>query len=222
MYERLPDPHAVLGSVGSAPSRTRSKQAHRTDRNRAMASIQATRLKKGMLIKVEQDLFRVIELQHVTPGNLRGFVRVKLRNIRNGSMSDQKLRSEDTLDRATLEEREMQYLYQDGDGFCFMDTVSYDQITLTSEALGDSVNYLKAEMLINVEFYGEEPVGIEMPQTVDLKVTDTAPGIKGATASNQIKPATCETGLVVNVPPFINTGDMIRVSTDTGEYLARA
>ncbi len=187
-----------------------------------MASIQATRLKKGMLIKVEQDLFRVIELQHVTPGNLRGFVRVKLRNIRNGSMSDQKLRSEDTLDRATLEEREMQYLYQDGDDYYFMDTASYEQIHITSEALGDSVNYLKPEMLINVEFYGEEPVGIEMPQTVDLKVTDTAPGIKGATASNQIKPATCETGLVVNVPPFINTGDTIRVSTDTGEYLARA
>ncbi len=187
-----------------------------------MASIQATRLKKGMLIKVEQDLFRVIELQHVTPGNLRGFVRVKLRNIRNGSMSDQKLRSEDTLDRATLEEREMQYLYQDGDDYYFMDTGSYEQIHITSEALGDSVNYLKPEMLISVEFYGEEPVGIEMPQTVDLKVTDTAPGIKGATASNQIKPATCETGLVVNVPPFINTGDVIRVSTDTGEYLARA
>lgn len=187
-----------------------------------MASIQATRLKKGMLIKVQQDLFRVIELQHVTPGNLRGFVRVKLRNIRNGSMSDQKLRSEDTLDRATLEEKEMQYLYKDGDDYYFMDTGSYEQIHITSEALGDSVNYLKAEMLINVEFYGEEPVGIEMPQTVDLKVTDTAPGIKGATASNQIKPATCETGLVVNVPPFINTGDSIRVSTDTGEYLARA
>jgi elongation factor P len=187
-----------------------------------MASIQATRLKKGMLIKVQQDLFRVIELQHVTPGNLRGFVRVKLRNIRNGSMSDQKLRSEDTLDRATLEEKEMQYLYQDGDDYYFMNTESYEQIHITSEALGDSVNYLKAEMLINVEFYGEEPVGIEMPQTVDLKVTETAPGIKGATASNQIKPATCETGLVVNVPPFINTGDTIRVSTETGEYLARA
>ncbi len=187
-----------------------------------MASIQATRLKKGMLIKVEQDLFRVLELQHVTPGNLRGFVRVKLRNIRSGSLSDQKLRSEDTLDRATLEEREMQYLYQDGDNYNFMDTASYEQIHITSEALGDSVNYLKPEMLINVEFYGEEPVGIEMPPTVDLKVTDTAPGIKGATASNQIKPATCETGLVVNVPPFVNTGDMIRVSTDTGEYLARA
>jgi elongation factor P len=147
---------------------------------------------------------------------------VKLRNIRSGSLSDQKLRSEDTLDRATLEEREMQYLYQDGDDYYFMDTGSYEQIHITSEALGDAVNYLKPEMLINVEFYGEEPVGIEMPQTVDLKVTETAPGIKGATASNQIKPATCETGLVVNVPPFINTGDTIRVSTDTGEYLARA
>jgi elongation factor P len=187
-----------------------------------MASIQATRLKKGMLIKVGQDLFRVIDLQHVTPGNLRGFVRVKLRNIRNGTLSDQKLRSEETLDRATLEEKEMQYLYKDGDDYYFMDTSSYDQIHITSEALGDSVNYLKAEMLINVEFYGNEPVGIELPQTVDLTVTDTVPGIKGATASNQIKPATCETGLVVNVPPFINTGDVIRVSTDTGEYLARA
>ena len=187
-----------------------------------MASIQATRLKKGMLIKVGQDLFRVIDLQHVTPGNLRGFVRVKLRNIRNGTLSDQKLRSEETLDRATLEEKEMQYLYKDGDDYYFMDTSSYDQIHITSEALGDSVNYLKAEMLINVEFYGNEPVGIELPQTVDLTVTDTVPWIKGATASNQIKPATCETGLVVNVPPFINTGDVIRVSTDTGEYLARA
>lgn len=187
-----------------------------------MASIQATRLKKGMLIKMEQDLFRVIDLQHVTPGNLRGFVRVKLRNIRSGTLSDQKLRSEETLDRATLEEKEMQYLYQDGDDYYFMDTSSYDQIHITSEALGDSVNYLKAEMLIKVEFYGSEPVGIELPQTVDLTVTDTVPGIKGATASNQIKPATCETGLVVNVPPFINTGDVIRVSTDTGEYLARA
>ena len=112
--------------------------------------------------------------------------------------------------------------YKDGDDYYFMDTSSYDQIHITSEALGDSVNYLKAEMLINVEFYGNEPVGIELPQTVDLTVTDTVPGIKGATASNQIKPATCETGLVVSVPPFINTGDVIRVSTDTGEYLARA
>jgi elongation factor P len=179
-------------------------------------------MKKGMLIKIENDLFRVLELQHVTPGNLRGFVRVKFRNIRSGTLSDQKLRSEDTVERATLDETEMQYLYQDGDSFYFMDTTSYEQIHISSEALGDSVSYLKAEMTIKVEFYGTEPVGIELPQTVDLKVTDTVPGIKGATASNQIKPATTETGLVVNVPPFINPGDVIRVNTETGEYLSRA
>ena len=187
-----------------------------------MATIQATRLKKGMLVKMDQDLFRVLELQHVTPGNLRGFVRVKLRNIRSGTLADQKLRSEDSIERATLDEREMQYLYQDGDDYYFMDTSSYEQIHISSEALGESVNYLKPEMTIKVEFYGTEPVGIELPQSVDLKVVDTAPGIKGATASNQIKPATTETGLVVSVPPFINNGDLIRVSTDTGEYLARA
>jgi elongation factor P len=187
-----------------------------------MASINATRLKKGMLVKIDQDLFRVLELQHVTPGNLRGFVRVKFRNIRSGNLSDQKLRSEDTLDRATLDERDMQYLYQDGDSYYFMDTTSYEQIHISSEALGDSTNYLKPEMTIQVEFYGAEPVGIELPPSVDLKVLDTAPGIKGATASNQIKPAKLETGLVVNVPPFVNTGDKVRVSTETGEYLSRA
>jgi elongation factor P len=175
-----------------------------------------------MLVKIENDLFRVLELQHVTPGNLRGFVRVKFRNIRSGTLADQKLRSEDSVERATLDEREMQYLYKDGDDFYFMDTTSYEQTHISMEALGDSVQYLKPEMTINVEFYGSEPVGIELPPTVDLRVTDTAPGIKGATASNQIKPATLETGLVVNVPPFVNTGDTIRVSTDTGEYLSRA
>jgi elongation factor P len=187
-----------------------------------MAAIQATRLKKGMLVKIEQDLFRVLELQHVTPGNLRGFVRVKFRNIRSGSLSDQKLRSEDTLDRATLEQRDMQYLYKDGDGFCFMDTTSYEQIHIPAEALGDSVNYIKPEMTVEVEFYGEEALGVELPATVDLAVTDTTPGIKGATASAQVKPATLETGLVVQVPPFVNPGDMVRISTETGEYLSRA
>ena len=179
-------------------------------------------MKKGMLIKMGPDLFRVLDVQHVTPGNLRGFVRVKMRNVRSGLLADNRFRSEDTVERETLDEREMQYLYQDGDDYYFMDTVSFDQVHLSSEALGDSVNYLKPEMTIQVEFYGTEPMGIELPLTVDLKVVDTAPGIKGATASNQIKPATTETGLVVNVPPFVNTGDMIRVSTETGEYLARA
>jgi len=175
-----------------------------------------------MLINVEQNLFRVLDVQHVTPGNLRGFVRVKLRNIRNGALADQKLRSEDSVERATLDERQMQYLYHEGEDYHFMDTSSYEQIHISSEALGDSVNYLKPEMTIQVEFYGEEPVGIELPLSVDLKVTDTAPGIKGATASAQVKPATLETGLVVQVPPFVNTGDLIRVNTETGEYLSRA
>jgi elongation factor P len=187
-----------------------------------MSSIQATRLKKGNLIKYNNELFRVIDLQHVTPGNLRGFVRVKLRNIRNGTLLDQKLRSEDTIERAILDERTMQYLYRDGESFHFMDTESFEQLHIDAEVLGESVNYLVPDATIAVEFYGTEPVGIELPPTVDLTVEDTAPGIKGATASAQVKPARLETGLVVNVPPFVNNGEKVRVSTDTGEYLSRA
>lgn len=179
-------------------------------------------MRKGTLVKIGNDLFRVLELQHVTPGNLRGFVRVKFRNIRSGTLSDQKLRSEDFVERATLDEREMQYMYNDGDSYYFMDTSSYEQIHISGEALGDSVNYLIPEMLISVELYGTEPVGIELPQTVDLTVQDTPPAIKGATANAQLKPATLETGLVVQVPPFINVGDKIRVNTESGEYQARA
>ena len=175
-----------------------------------------------MLIKVGNDLCRILDVHHLTPGNLRGFVRVKMRNIRNSALADNRFRSDDTVERATLDEREMQYLYHDGDDYYFMDTTSFEQVHISSEALGDSVSYIKPEMTILVEFYGAEPVGIELPPTVDLKVVDTAPGIKGATASNQIKPATLETGLVVNVPPFVNSGDVVRVSTETGEYLSRA
>ena len=175
-----------------------------------------------MLIKMGPDLYRVLDLQHVTPGNLRGFVRAKFRNIRNGTLADQKLRSEDMLERAVLDEREMQYLYKDGESFHFMDTSSYEQLHIDSEVLGESVNYIIPDALIKVEFYGTEPVGIELPPSVDLKVEDTAPGIKGATASAQVKPARLETGLVVNVPPFVNPGDVIRVNTETGEYLSRA
>ena len=184
--------------------------------------MQATRLRKGMLIKVGENLFRVLELQHVTPGNLRGFVRVKLRNIRTGALSDQKLRSEDEIERATLDEKSMQYLYRDGDTFHFMDTESYEQIALTEEVLGDAMNYMVAESVIEMEFYGSEPVGIELPQTVDLTVVETTPAIKGATASAQLKPATLETGLVVQVPPFVNQGDRVRINTETGEYQSRA
>ena len=187
-----------------------------------MSSVQATRLRKGMLIKRGDDLLRIIDLQHKTPGNLRGFVQVRMRNIRNASLSDHRFRAEEDVERATLDEREMQYMYRDGDSFHFMDMHNYEQIHIEAEALGDSVNYLIPEMVINVEFYGAEPVGIELPQTVDLKVEETTPAIKGATASAQLKPARTETGLVVQVPPFINVGDKVRVNTESGEYQARA
>ena len=182
----------------------------------------ATRLKRGMIVKLDNELFRIHDLMHVTPGNLRGFVRVKARSLRTQTMSEQKLRSEDVIERATLVEKEMQFLYSDGDGYHFMDTESYEQINMSADTLGDSVGFLKNEMTIRVEFYGEQPVGIELPQTVDLKVVETVPAIKGATATNQMKPATLETGVVVQVPPFVDEGDLIRVNTETGEYLARA
>ena len=181
----------------------------------------ATRLRKGMIIKIDGELFRIHDLMHVTPGNLRGFVRMKARNLRSHAMSEQKLRSEDIIERARLDEKEMQYLYSDADGYHFMDTENYEQIHMDADALGDGVGFLKPEMTIRVEFYGEEPVGIELPQTVDLKVTETMPAIKGATASAQTKPATLETGMVIQVPPFVDEGDLIRVNTETGEYLSR-
>jgi elongation factor P len=186
-----------------------------------MASyLQATRLRKGNLIKVGNDLFRILELHHLTPGNKRAHIQVRMRNIRTGTLADEKFRAEEDVERATLDEREMQYLYN-GDHFYFMDTATYDQIHISAEALGDSKDYLIAEMLIRVEFYDVEPVGIELPPTVDLLVKETVPGIKGATASAQVKPATLETGLVINVPAFVNEGDKVRVNTETGEYQSR-
>jgi elongation factor P len=184
--------------------------------------LQATRLRKGNLIKVGNDLFRILELHHLTPGNKRAHIQVRMRNIRTGTLADQKFRAEEDVERATLDEREMQYLYSDGDAFYFMDTATYEQIHISAEALGDSKDYLIPEMTIRVEFYDVEPVGIELPPTVDLVVKNTVPGIKGATASAQVKPATLETGVVVNVPSFINEGDKIRINTETGEYQGRA
>lgn len=183
-----------------------------------MASIQATRLKKGMLIKIGSDLFRVLDLQHFTPGNKRGFVQARMRNIRTGQQADNKFRAEEDVERAHLDERQMQYLYRDGDSFHFMDTNTYEQIHLDAEVLGDNANYILPEMVITMEFYGEEPVGIELPITVDLKVIDTTPAINRATASAQVKPATLETGLVVSVPAHVNVGDVIRIGTEDGEY----
>src|SRR5215203_643378 len=133
-----------------------------------MPFLQATRLRKGMLIKVGNDLFRILELHHLTPGNKRAHIQVRMRNIRTLALADHKFRAEEDVERATLDEREMQYLYNDGDSYYFMDTATYEQVHITQEALGDSRNYLVADMLIRVEFYDVEPVGIELPQTVDL------------------------------------------------------
>jgi elongation factor P len=174
-----------------------------------------------MLIKIGNDLFRILDLQHFTPGNKRGFIQARLRNIRTSTLADQKFRAEEDVERATLDEREMQYLYHDGDHYHFMDTSTYEQIHISAEALGESVHYLIPDAIIRVEFYDVEPVGIELPQTVDLVVKETVPGIKGATASAQVKPATLETGLVIQVPPFVNEGDKVRVNTETGEYQSR-
>jgi elongation factor P len=174
-----------------------------------------------MLIKVGNDLFRILELHHLTPGNKRAHIQCRMRNIRSLTLSDYKFRAEEDVERAMLDEREMQYLYSDGDHYYFMDTSTFEQINISEEALGDSRYYLIPDSVIRVEFYDVEPVGIELPPTVDLLVKETVPGIKGATASNQIKPATLETGLVVQVPPFVNEGDKIRVNTETGEYQSR-
>ena len=187
-----------------------------------MNSLQATRLRKGMLIKLGNDLFRILDLHHLTPGNKRAHIQARMRNIRTATLADHKFRAEEDVERATLDEREMQYLYSDGDHFYFMDTSSFEQIHISSEAMGESKHYIVPDSVIRVEFYDIEPVGIELPPTVDLVVKETVPGIKGATASAQVKPATLETGLVVQVPPFINEGDKIRVDTTEGKYLERA
>jgi elongation factor P len=175
-----------------------------------------------MLIKVGNDLFRILELHHLTPGNKRAHIQCRMRNIRTLALSDNKFRAEEDIERALLDEREMQYLYSDGNHYYFMDTSTFEQVQISEEALGDSKYYLIPDSVIRVEFYDVEPVGIELPPTVDLLVKETVPGIKGATASAQVKPATLETGLVVQVPPFVNEGDRIRVNTETGEYQSRA
>jgi len=190
-------------------------------RSKIMSTVQATRLRKGNLVQIDQNLLRVIDITHLTPGKGHGFVQARFRNIRTHSLYDHKFRSEDSVQIAILDSRKMQFLYVDGDSYHFMDTETFDQSHLTSETLGDSVNYLLPESVIVVEFYDEEAIGVELPLTVDLQVEDTAPAIKGATASAQLKPARLETGLVVQVPPFVANGDRIRVNTDTGEYQGR-
>ena len=167
------------------------------------------------------NLLRLLDAQHLTPGKGHGFVQCRLRNLRSRTLTDHKFRSEDQVERAALDARRMQFLYADGDAYNFMDTETFEQVALTTETLGDSVDYLLPEAEITVELFEDDPVGIQLPLTVDLTVTETAPAIKGATASAQLKPAQLETGLVVQVPPFIANGDKVRVNTETGEYQGR-
>jgi elongation factor P len=175
-----------------------------------------------MIIRHNNELFTIYKAEHRTPGNLRAFVQARMRNLRTGAMIDHRFRSEDTVERAVIDEVEMQYLYSDGDSYYFMNTANYEQIHLHKETIGDRAAYLVPDVLLNVAFFEGRAVDIELPATVDLKVVQTEPGIKGASATNVTKPATLETGMVVHVPPFINAGETIRVDTAEGKYLERA
>ena len=184
--------------------------------------ISATQLRSGTLLIYNGELHRAHEVTHKTPGNLRGFVQVKMRNLRNGAMIEHRFGSTDRVEKASLDEREMEYLYSDSAGHHFMDSESYDQVTLSDEVIGEQMVYLLPNTRIHVDFFEANPVGIELPNTVTLKVVETQPGMKGATASASYKPATLETGLQVMVPQFIEAGTRIKIDTRDNSYLERA
>jgi elongation factor P len=183
--------------------------------------IQATQLKRGMCIKHENDLYRVVDSQHKTPGNLRGLVQAKIRHLKSGSIIEHRFRSVDMVERAFLDETEMEFLYQEGDMYHFMNNETYEQIGLSAEILGDAVPYLIPNIKLKIEMYEGRPVGIELPMNIEMTVMETEPSIKGGSVSNVGKPAKMETGLVVQVPAFISEGERIRVDTATGNYVER-
>src|SRR3984957_14743923 len=165
--------------------------------------LSSTQLRPGMVVKFNNDLFSVFSVNHRTPGNLRGFVQVKMRNLRSGTMMEHRFSSEDRVERAALDEQEMEYLYDDGEYYYFMNTENYEQMHLTRDILGDGVEYLVPQLKVHVEFYEGKAISVELPPTVDLTVVETEPGLKGASVSNVTKAAKLETGLMVQVPPFI-------------------
>ncbi|HZT69232.1 MAG TPA: elongation factor P [Terriglobia bacterium] len=182
----------------------------------------ANDLRPGMVIKHNGELFSIHKAEHRTPGNLRAFVQARMRNLRTGAMIDHRFRSEDTVERAVIDEVEMQYLYSDGDSYYFMNTSTYEQFHLPKDVVGERAQYMVPDVVLKMEFYEGRPIDIQLPPTVDLKVVETEPGIKGASATNVMKAAKMETGLVVQVPPFISEGEVIRIDTSNGSYLARA
>ncbi len=185
-------------------------------------AIPATQMRPGMIIKFNNELHTVFAVEHRTPGNLRAFIQAKLRNLRTGAMFEHRFRSPDPIDRVIVDEVAMEFLYNDGDDYYFMDTTSYEQTNLKRDTLGDAVEYLTANLQITVSIFDGVPVGIDLPGTVELTVIETEPGLKSATASSVTKPARMETGLMVQVPAFINEGEKIRVDTAEGVYLSRA
>ncbi|HML74914.1 MAG TPA: elongation factor P [Anaerohalosphaeraceae bacterium] len=183
--------------------------------------MKASEMKRGQTIKVDNTLYSIVDYQHVKLGKGGAVYQTKLKSLTDGSIRDIRIRAEEVLEDAYLDKRNYEYLYSTGSEHILMDLETYDQISLDDDAFGEGPKYLKPNTQLQVSMYQNKPVQISLPTTVDLKVVDTAPEIKGATATNQYKPATLETGLEVSVPPFIKQGEMIRVDTRTGEYVTR-
>jgi elongation factor P len=183
--------------------------------------IAATQIKRGMTIKLNGELYRVFSFQHITPGNWRGMVQTKLKSVKSGSIIENRFRSEDRVEQAYLETHEVEYLYSDGSDYYFMNTTSFEQFHLPSDLLEDAIPFMMPNIKLQIEFYEGKPIGVEMPASVELRVVSTEPALRGATVSNVNKPATLETGLVIQVPPFVNEGELIRVDTNEGKYLER-
>ena len=183
--------------------------------------IKATDIRRGMVITMEGVNFVVVDFAHHTPGNLRAMVQTKLRNMNSGSLIEKRLRSVDQIEVPFVETKEYEYLYSQGEDHVFMDTETYDQLSFTPEILGTSMQYLLPNSRVMVKYVADKPVSIEVPASIDLVVKDTPPELKGATATNQYKEAELETGLKVQVPPFIKPGEKIRIDTRTGEYVER-
>ena len=184
--------------------------------------LKATQLRPGMIIVHDGDLYSVHSVDHRTPGNKRGAMATRMRNLRSGSIIDYRFRAEDFVERAVLDEVVFQYLYSDGEGYHFMNTESFEQLSVSGEVLGDAVNYLIPNLVLKLEFYDGKPIGALLPDTVDLTVVDTEPTVQKATASAVMKPAKLETGLTIQVHPFINNGDKVKVNTTEGTYIQRA
>ena len=187
-----------------------------------MASAKYIDVRKGQVIIDEGQLCAVVDREHITPGNWRAILNLKLKNLNTGSIAVKRVKPEDKVEVAYLERRKMQYLYQEGDGYVFMDNETFDQITLSKEWVGDQMLYMKENEEAQIIFYEGKPISLELPAMVELVVKETEPAVKGATAAAQYKPAILETGLKVTVPPFISIGEKIQVDTRSGEYLSRA